>query len=169
MKKLIILTLPLLLCRCSTIPKSIGLGACIGAASGFTASRFAEYNTKGSVVLTASGALIGGALAALLHKDLPTDLSQAPGGLLNERPPSLKNAETDVIWVPDSVQDEKYIEGHRVFIIQNPAHWQLYPAIEDEEEKRGKDHGNNRKEKQEKRATDSSGRRYQEASKRVEE
>lgn len=126
MKKLFILILPLVLCRCSTMVKSISLGAGIGVASGFTTSRFAEYNTKGTVVLTVSGLLIGGALAALLHKDPPPELSQIP--LLNGKPPSLKDADTDMIFVPDLVQDGKYVEGHRIWTIRSPAYWQLEPA-----------------------------------------
>jgi len=124
MKKLIILTLPLLLCRCSSMGTSMGLGAGIGAVSGFTTSRLAEYNTKGTLVLTASGLLIGGALGALLHKSPEPDRSQSPAALFNGKPPSFKESETDVIFVPDSISDGKYIEGHRIWTL-SPSHWQL--------------------------------------------
>jgi hypothetical protein len=113
---------------------SIGVGAGIGAASGFTASRLAEYNTKGTVVLTASGLLIGGALGALLHKDRDPDRSQVPAHLLNGKPPSFKETETDVLFVPDSIQDGKYIEGHRIWTL-SPSHWQLEPGENEGEEK----------------------------------
>ena len=125
MKKVIVFLLPLLLCRCSTMGGSIGLGAGIGAGAGFTTSKFAHYNTKGTLVLTASGALIGAVLAALLHRDPPT---QIPPSDLNGNPPPLRDAETDVIWVPDSIQDGKFVEGHRLWNIRSPAHWQLHPA-----------------------------------------
>ena len=128
MKKIIAFILPLLLCRCSTMGGSIGLGASIGAGAGFTASKFAQYNTKGTVVLTASGALIGGLLGALFHRD-PIGPMSISG--LNGNPPPLKDADTDVIWVPDSIQDGKFIEGHRLWNIRSPAHWQHYPAEPD--------------------------------------
>lgn len=137
MKKLIILILPLLLCRCSTMGTSIGLGAGIGAASGFTTSRLAEYNTKGTLILTASGLLIGGALGALLHKNPEPDQSQIPANLLHGKPPSFKESDTDVIFVPDSIQDGKYIEGHRIWTL-SPSHWQLSQEKEEELEKNEK-------------------------------
>ena len=132
MKKIIVLMLPLLLCRCSTMGGSIGLGAGIGAGAGFASSKIAQYNTKGTIVLTASGLLIGGVLGALFHKDQP---SQMPISGLNGNPPPLRDAETDVIFVPDSIQDGKFIEGHRMWNIKSPAHWQLYPANPDSQKK----------------------------------
>lgn len=142
MKKIILFMLPLLLCRCSTMGGSIGLGAGIGAGAGFTASKIAEYNTKGTLVLTASGALIGGVLGALLHKDPP---SQIPISSLNVVPPPLKDADTDMIFVPDSIQDGKYVECHRVWTIRSPAHWQLYPANPEKDETTKKKKGNEEK------------------------
>jgi hypothetical protein len=133
---------------------SIGLGAGIGAASGFTASRFAEYNTKGTVVLTASGLLIGGAIAALLHKDPVPDRSVIPGTLFDGKPPSFRESETDVIWVPDLIQDGKYVEGHRIWTL-SPSHWQLSEA-----EKEGKKNGDKGEERKEPRSEDSSKRKH---------
>lgn len=154
MKKIILIIVPLLLCRCSTMGHSIGLGAGIGAASGFTASRFAEYNTKGTVVLTASGLLIGGALAALLHKDSLPDRSTQPAQLHDRLPPSFREPETDVIWVPDSIQDGKYVEGHRIWTL-SPSHWQLT-----ETEKEGKKNGDKGEERKESRSQDSAKRKH---------
>lgn len=128
MKKIVLLLLSLLLCRCSTMGGSIGLGAGVGAGAGFTASKIAQYNTKGTIVLTASGALIGGVLGALLHRAPPGSIP-IPG--INESPPPLKDADTDVMWVPDSILDGKYVEGHKVWLLKNPAHWELKPANPD--------------------------------------
>ena len=166
MKMIILLILPFLLCRCSTMGHSIGLGAGIGAASGFTASRFAEYNTKGTVVLTASGALIGGALAALLHKGPPQDRSTMPAHLRDGLPPSFKESETDVIWVPDSIQDGKYVEGHRIYTL-SPSHWQLSETEEKEGMKNGAK-GEDGKEGKE-QPQDSSKRKHQRNTGPVEE
>ena len=135
MKNIIVLMLPLLLCQCSTMGGSIGLGAGIGAGAGFTSSKIAQYNTKGTIVLTASGLLIGAVIGALLHKDPP---SQVPISGLNGNPPPLRDAETDVILVPDSIQDGKFIEGHKMWNIKSPAHWQLYPANPEKDKKNEK-------------------------------
>jgi hypothetical protein len=102
--------------------------------TGFAASKIAQYNTKGTIVLTASGALIGAALSALLHKDPPVPIPD-----LNENPPPLKDAETDIFWVPDSISDGKFIEGHRTWTIRTPAHWLNYPAIQEEKEEKHED------------------------------
>jgi hypothetical protein len=40
-----------------------------------------------------------------------------------EKPPSLNDAEIRVIWIPDTIEDDKYIEGHFVHIIERPASW----------------------------------------------
>ena len=124
----------ILLSRCSTMGASIGVGAGIGSGAGFAASKMAHYNPKGTIVLTVSGALIGGVLAALLHRD---PLGPMPILGLGGNPPPLRNAETDVIWVPDSILDGKYVEGHRIWNVKSPAHWLLYPANPDTNEKRG--------------------------------
>ena len=126
MKKLIFLLMPFLLCRCASIEKSVGLGVGIGAASGIAASQIAHYNTKGTVVLGLSGAVIGGVLAALLHKNPPETSTPVPAvSVLKGNSPPLKNAEQDAIWVPDKIEGDRFEEGHRVFLIKKPAHWQL--------------------------------------------
>jgi hypothetical protein len=121
----------LLLPGCASMEASISLGAAVGAGAGFTASKIAPFNTKGSVVLAASGALIGGVIGALLHRDEPRP---APVNPFKENTPPLKQAETDVLLVPDSIQDGKFIERHRVWNIRSPAHWQNYPALDNTKE-----------------------------------
>ena len=39
--------------------------------------------------------------------------------------PALKQAEKDILWVPDKIDGEKFEEGHRLFLIKKPAHWAL--------------------------------------------
>lgn len=120
-----------LLCQCSSLEKSVGLGASIGAAGGFTSAQLAHYNAKGNAVLALTGAAIGAVIGALLHKDKP---EPPPVGVAAPTLPSLtkfkdtpplKGAEKDVILVPDRIDGDTFEEEHRVFVIKKPAHWQL--------------------------------------------
>ncbi len=139
MKRIFFFFLPLTLCQCASLDKSIGLGAGIGAVSGGAASQLARYNTKGTAVLTLSGAVLGGIIAALLHKDVPPTSPSIPmTSIIKNNPPPLKNAEHDVILVPDKIEGDRFEEAHRVFMIKNPAHWQLRGSDQtsvDQEEK----------------------------------
>lgn len=40
-----------------------------------------------------------------------------------EKLPFLTRPEVRTIWVPDSVEGNRYIEGHRVFIIDKNSSW----------------------------------------------
>lgn len=127
MKNLILVAIPMVLCQCASLEKSIGLGVGIGAASGLTAAQMANYNAKGNIVLMLSGAAIGGAIGALLNKGdhevaVP---SSHPVSIFKNNSPPLKNAEKDVLWIPNRIDGDNFEEGHRVFVIKKPAHWQL--------------------------------------------
>lgn len=133
MKSLFLLLSVLMLCQCASMEKSIGLGAGIGAASGVTAAQLAGYNSKGNVVLGLSGAFIGGAIAALLHKEPSESPSvQTSGASLGGAPP-MRQAEKDVIWIPDRIVGDKFEERHRVWSIKKPARWEHYPEEQDKQ------------------------------------
>lgn len=131
MRKFIFAIISLLLCRCASMEKSIGLGVGIGTASGIATSQLAHYNTKGTIVLGLGGAVIGGAIAALLHKDHPAVATTLPvtSALKNGGPP-LADPEKDVLLVPDKIEGDQFIEHHRIWTIKKPARWQLYPGKE---------------------------------------
>jgi hypothetical protein len=115
--------------------KSVGSGVGIGAASGITTAQIAGYNTKGNVVLGLSGAVIGGMIGALLHKE-PSQMgetSSAPSGASLGGSPPLRPAEKDVMWIPDRIVGDKFEERHRIWTIKKPAHWQHYPQEQDKQ------------------------------------
>jgi len=126
MRNLIFVLTPLLLCRCASIEKSVGLGVGIGAASGIATSQMAHYNTKGHVVLGIGGALIGGAIAALLHKGQPEVPVSVPlTNVMKGSQPPLADAERDVILVPDKIEGDHFVEKHKIWTIKKPSRWQL--------------------------------------------
>jgi hypothetical protein len=113
--------------------KSVGLGVGIGAASGITTAQVAGYNTKGNVVLALSGALIGGVIGALLHKEPVSPEAMPPSGASLGGAPPLRPAEKDVLWIPDKIVGDKFEERHRIWNIKKPAHWQHYPEEQDKQ------------------------------------
>lgn len=130
------------LCRCASLENSIGLGAGVGAVGGFTSAQLAHYNTKGNVVLTLTGAALGGAIGVGIDilfrksKAEPSPLpvpTLPPLSKLKDSPP-LKNAEKDVILVPDRIEGDTFEEAHRLFVIKKPAHWQLKDGAKREDE-----------------------------------
>jgi len=126
MRNLAFALIPLLLCQCASMEKSVGLGVGIGAASGIAASQVAHYNTKGHIVLGLGGAVIGGVIAAILHKDrseapVPLPVTSIPTG----NQPPLAGAEKDVILVPDKIEGDHFVEKHRIWTIKKPSRWQL--------------------------------------------
>jgi hypothetical protein len=126
MRKFIFVLTPLLLCRCASIEKSVGLGVGIGAASGIAASQMAHYNTKGHVVLGIGGAIIGGAIAALLHKNQPETPASLPvTNIMKNNQPPLADAEKDVLLVPDKIEGDLFVEKHRIWSIKKPSRWEL--------------------------------------------
>lgn len=133
MKNLILVLLLFSLCRCASMEKSVGLGVGVGAASGITTAQVAGYNTKGNVVLAISGALIGGVIGALLHKEPPSLETIQPSGASLGGAPPLRPAEKDVLWIPDKIVGDKFEERHRIWTIKKPAHWQHYPEEQEKQ------------------------------------
>ncbi len=141
MRITILFLLSLVLAGCASLEKSVGLGAGIGAATGLGAGYAAKFNLKGKVVTTVSGALIGGFIGYLLQgrkfsEEALRSPSAGPPSPLDR--PSLKDAETDTIWVPHKIEGQKLIEGHRLFIIKSQPTWQL----PEEEESNGRKNKN---------------------------
>lgn len=125
MKKFIYILPLVLLCRCASLEKTIGMGVGIGAATGIAAAQIARYNLKGNAALGVGGALLGGAIALFFHKRVP-DLTPAPSlNIIKTGPPPLTDAEKDVLLIPDKIEGDQFIEKHRIWTIKKPAHWQL--------------------------------------------
>ena len=133
MKNLFLILSLVLLCQCASMEKTIGLGVSVGASSGVATAQLVGYNTKGNVVLGLSGAVIGGAIAALLHKDSTQSESLPPSGASFGGAPPMRPAEKDVIWIPDRIVGDRFEERHRVWTIKKPAHWQHYPEEQDKQ------------------------------------
>jgi hypothetical protein len=120
-----ILTLPLMLNACSTAPKSILMGAVAGGAAGAGMGQAQSQNSGG----TAVGALVGAGIGSLIgylafNEKQKKDASVSPK---KENPeeliPFLTRPKIRSYIVPDTIEGNKYIKSHRVFILEDPGSW----------------------------------------------
>lgn len=120
-----ILALPLILNACSTAPKSILMGAVAGGAAGAGLGQ-AQSQNSGS---TAVGALIGAGLGSLIGYLAFNDKQKkdATASSKKESPeelvPFLTRPKIRTYIVPDSIEGNKFIKSHRIFILENPGEW----------------------------------------------
>lgn len=120
-----ILALPLLLNACSTAPKSILMGAVAGGAAGAGLGQAQSQNSGG----TAVGALIGAGLGSLIGYLAFNDKQKkdANANSKKESPeelvPFLTRPKIRSYIVPDSIEGNKFIKSHRIFILENPGEW----------------------------------------------
>ena len=106
---------------CATAPQSILLGAGTGAVAGGGMGYAIGQNATGAAIGAATGAITGGVIGYLLHKGRQKD--PGPSSQDAEKYPFLTRPEVRTIWVPDAVEGDRYIERHRVFVIEKNSSW----------------------------------------------
>ena len=122
-----VLTFSLMLNACSTSPKSILMGAAIGGAAGAGIGQNQSQNSEG----TAIGALIGAGIGALIgyssynekEKKLVSESTivktESPEDLI----PFLTRPKIRSYIVPDTIEGNKFIKSHRIFVLDSPGEW----------------------------------------------
>lgn len=122
----VIFTLPLLLNACSTAPKSILMGAVIGSVAGVGLGQAQSQNPDGAAI----GALVGAGLGSLIgytafndkqKKSVNSDSLKKE--ISDELEPSLTRPKVRSYVVPDTIDGNKFIKSHRIFILENPGEW----------------------------------------------
>ena len=106
---------------CATAPQSILLGAGTGAVAGGGLGVAISRDATGAAMGAATGALAGGVIGFLLHKSKEKDQPATQADA--EKYPFLTRPEVRTIWVPDAVEGNRYIERHRVFVIEKNSSW----------------------------------------------
>jgi hypothetical protein len=103
------------------------LGAGIGAASGGTIGNLStDHSAQGTAIGALVGAGLGAAFGYLEHKKhqqkdrLPEAMEH---GTQKPKQPRLTAPRYRSLWIPDKIEGDRYIEGHRVFIIEDPGKW----------------------------------------------
>jgi hypothetical protein len=115
----------LLTSACATAPRSTLLGAGTGATVGGGTGLLISHDVTGAAIGAATGAVTGGLIGYLFHKG--NEKRQQSAGNQSatdaEKYPFLTRPEVRTIWVPDTVEGNRYIERHRVFIIEKNSSW----------------------------------------------
>lgn len=117
----------LLASGCASMRDSLILGGAVGTAAGAGVGNLAsEHTTKGTIIGAVVGAGLGTAFGYLGHKgrkDKERLAQPLATGLETKKTPKLTTPRYRSVWVPDKIEGEQYIEGHRIFIIDDPGKW----------------------------------------------
>lgn len=122
-----LLMIPLTLnMSCASAPKSMLLGGVIGGVAGAGIGQAHSQDSTG----TAVGALVGMGVGSLLGY-LSFSEKQKKSSVLPVRSqtsveaqePSLTRPKVRSYIVPDTIEGNKYIKSHRVFILEDPGSW----------------------------------------------
>lgn len=120
-----ILMLPLILNACATASKSVLLGAAIGGTAGGAIGQADSRNSGGTAVGALIGAGIGSLIGYAAYSDKQKKEASAKPKIENaeDLTPSLTKPRVRSYMVPDSIEGNKYIKSHRVFILEDPGSW----------------------------------------------
>lgn len=130
LKKLLLLVTMTSLVSCSSMKKSIGFGAGSGTAIGYGIASSA--GTGSILAATIGGAGIGGIAAYFIHKAIEDrDAKIRRNTIFNlekydvSKPinasgsnPMITKPVVDSYWVDEQIKDNKLIESHRVWVIE---------------------------------------------------
>jgi hypothetical protein len=110
---------------CASMVNSMLLGGGVGAAAGTGVGLAAFGNPKGTIISAATGAAVGTFVGWLLHKKDNKDMqvSDPSGSLKPGELPFLTRPDVRKVWVPDSIDGNKYIQGHNIFLIDRGSVW----------------------------------------------
>ncbi len=122
-KLILVLNFIFILNACATSPKSILMGAVagsvVGAGLGQAQSRNSEGTTVGAIGGLGLGSLIGYLSFIDQQKKNANDKNENPEDIT----PFLTKPKIRSYIVPDSIEGNKYIKSHRVFILEDPGSW----------------------------------------------
>lgn len=111
-----------MLSACATVEKSTLLGGAIGGAVGAGIGQHSSQNSQGTMIGLAVGAGLGSLIGYLSHKGKQSKAvkSEENG---DDLLPLLTKPKIRSIVVPDSIEGNKYIKSHRVFILEDAGSW----------------------------------------------
>lgn len=121
-----VLFLCLALAGCSTMKESVLLGAGTMGAVGTGIGAAAGNNVGGALLGLGIGAVFGGAMGYMGHKDKEEKARLAKFGTKKSddaKVPSLTSPEVRRVWVPERIDGQKFIEGHYMYLIERNSVW----------------------------------------------
>jgi hypothetical protein len=122
----LVLLLPLT-SGCASIEKSMLLGAATTGALGTGLGIASEKSTGSALIGLGIGAVVGGTLGFLLHKEQESKRGQVLNPAITkdfkDTVPPISTPEVRRVWIPSKVDGNKYIDGHFIFVIDRQAVW----------------------------------------------
>ncbi len=116
----------LLLNGCSTVGKSVMLGATVGGIAGGAMGNSQNPQGGGGVGM-AIGAGIGGLISYLAFKEKEkkstSDKSNPASKSLEDDFPFLTKPKIRSVIIPDTIEGNKFIKSHKVYILEDAGSW----------------------------------------------
>ncbi len=124
LKTITILACALSLGGCATMKDSLllgaGAGGTLGGTIGLNASR---GNASATILGMAVGAVVGVGMGYLAHESDKKPKVEKRKPEIRKDHPILSNPNVEMIWVPDQINGDRYVEKHRVWILKQNTHW----------------------------------------------
>ncbi len=116
----------LLLNGCSTVGKSVMLGATVGGITGGAMGNNQNPQGGGGVGM-AIGAGIGGLISYLAFKEKEkkstSDKSNSTSKSVDDEFPFLTKPKIRSVIIPDTIEGNKFIKSHKVYILEDAGSW----------------------------------------------
>lgn len=123
-KPILISLITTLTVGCATTKESIFTGAAIGGATGTVIGHQHSGDSKGRITGAVAGLALGSLFGYLSHKNKKGKVIKSKSSKKLPTPdhPFLTKPEVRMYWEPDQIKGNKYIEKHRVWVLdQNPV------------------------------------------------
>jgi len=108
---------------CATSRDSVLLGAGVGATAGAAIGYGTGESAQGAAVGGVIGAVTGGIFGYLANR---AEQKKAPSTATvdaKKNAPLLNKPEVRMIWVPDKIEGDQFIQGHYMYIIDKQSSW----------------------------------------------
>lgn len=122
----ITLTVTAFLTGCATMRDSLLLGGAMGATAGGVVGHASGQDAKSTAIGAAIGAATGTLFGYLGHKEekrkeqeRQAQVNALKGG--KPKLPSVSTPEVRAIWVPDKIENDQFVSGHYIYVIDKPA------------------------------------------------
>lgn len=143
------IVLTLMLVRCATAQDSMITGAAAGGTIGALAGSQIGKQKGDATIGAVTGAMTGAGFGALFGYLGWKEDEQKRSALRSRRrsvySPALTAPDVQMIWVEDEIQGNRYVEGHKVWIIDRPAGWTKSDSSPQGNDNRGREHNGTRK------------------------
>jgi hypothetical protein len=122
LSRIVALVIAILFSGCASMEKSVVFGGVVGAAAGTGAGLLNQKSVGSGLIGAGIGAVLGGALAFLIHKDPPKEVV-SDKEKKDEKVPSITTPDVRRVWVPEKIEGSKFIDGHFEYVIDRPSVW----------------------------------------------